>query len=83
MAELVLDDVRRILFEQFGIPGEEVRAEVRVFDGGLNLTSMQVLMLIASIEQRYGKRFDSADLVSENFCTIGRVVDSIGSRLVG
>lgn len=77
---MIINDLKKIVNETFKINENMVETETPLFNGGLNLNSIQLLELTVSIEDFYGNEFDPDDLTEENFATISSLIDLIKRR---
>lgn len=77
MGEKILDELRKIVNETFKINTNMIQQDTLLFNGGLNLNSIQLLELTVSIEGYYEKEFDADMLTEENFTSIGSLMKLI------
>ena len=77
---MIINDLKKIVNETFKINENMVETETPLFNGGLNLNSIQLLELTVSIEDFYGNEIDPDDLTEENFATISSLIDLIKRR---
>ncbi|MCL6640034.1 MAG: acyl carrier protein [Candidatus Rokubacteria bacterium] len=63
------------------VPVEDITEETGLLGQGLGLDSIEVLSLVAAIEEEFGLTIDDADLKVVHFRTVGALVRFIGERL--
>lgn len=80
---MILDDLKVIINETFKINKDIIEISTPLYDGGLNLNSIQLLELTVSIEEFYGKEFNPDDLTDSNFRTIESLCTLIKTSLIG
>lgn len=78
----IIKDLKSIIQETFKMKTENIESDTLLFDGGLSLNSIQMIELTVSIENFYGKRFDSSLLLENNFRSIDILSETIMKNLI-
>ncbi len=78
--EEILDNLKSIINETFKINRDAVDFDTLLFNGGLNLSSIQLLELTVSIETFYDAEFDGDMLTEENFKDISALINVIAEN---
>ncbi len=63
----IIDELKNIIAKNFNINLCSFDGKTSLFEGGLWLNSVQMIILTIHIEKYYGKEFDSHLLISKNF----------------
>lgn len=79
---MILDDIKEIINETFKINKEIIEMGTPLYNGGLNLNSIQLLELTVSIEEYYEKEFNPDDLTEENFSDVEKLCQLIEEKLL-
>lgn len=79
---MILDDIKEIINETFKINKEIIELETPLYNGGLNLNSIQLLELTVSIEEYYEKEFNPDDLTEGNFSNVEKLCQLIEEKLL-
>lgn len=82
MKNTVYEDLQNIINETFKINKDTIDIETKLFSGGINLNSIQLIELTVSIENFYNKEFDSDMLVEDNFRDIQSLVGVIEKHFI-
>lgn len=53
---------------------DDVTSETALADGGLELTSLELVRLLVSLEERLGVEFDDAAIMNAHFGTVDDIV---------
>ena len=70
-------DLRQMIMDLLtaeGHQGGDVTAQTALADGGLELTSLELVRLLVSLEERLGIEFDDATIMNASFDTVDDVV---------
>jgi acyl carrier protein len=70
-------DLRQVILDVLaaeGHTGEEVTAQTALADDGLALTSLELVRLLVSLEERLGVELDDAAIMNANFETIDDII---------
>lgn len=79
----ILDRVLRLLRERLGVgdDGQPLGEDAGLLGHGIGLDSVEVLQLVAHIEEEFGLTIDDEDLDAEHFRTVGTVISFVQERL--
>ena len=79
----VLDRVLRLLRERLGVgnDGQPLGEDSGLLGHGIGLDSVEVLQLVAHIEEEFELTIDDEDLDAEHFRTVGSVISFLQERL--
>jgi acyl carrier protein len=66
---------------ELSVPTTDITEDTGLLGQGLGLDSIEVLSLVAAIEEEFDLTIDDADLKVAHFRTVGALVRFIGERL--
>lgn len=73
----MLDEVKKIIAEQFNIKPEKITTETSFYND-LNADSLDLFQMITEFEDKYGIEFSNED--AEKIKTVGDAIDYIKSK---
>ena len=78
----ILDRVLRLLRDRLGVgdDGQPLGEDSGLLGHGIGLDSVEVLQLVAHIEEEFGLTIDDEDLDAEHFRTVGTVISFVQER---
>ncbi len=79
--EQVFGAVRDIICVDLKFSGMEVSDDLMLVGGGLELDSLDLLLMVTSIEKRFGHKITQRKLGRETMSTVGRFVDFVHQEL--
>ena len=82
--EELLDRVSRILEAMLGkaLPARDIDEDTRLLGHGIGLDSIEILGLVAALEDEFDLTIDDTELDVQHFATVGRVIHLILPKLL-
>ncbi|MDA0214869.1 MAG: acyl carrier protein [Planctomycetota bacterium] len=79
----VLETVQKIVQVDLKFSGVAFVEDLQLVGGGLELDSLDLLMLVTGIEKKFGYKISTQKLNRESMSSVGVFVDFVHSELIG